>query len=307
MSTRPAVVGGFILGALALGVAAILLFGSVRLFSRTTRVVAFFDEAVAGLDVGAPVTFHGVPIGSVHSISIQFATSAHSVSARIPVILDIHPTQVSWEGKRLTGSVEDVEHLVKAGLRARLELQSLVTGQLYVDLDFRPDTPPELVGAMRRLPEIPTAPSTMGEIRQKLASLPLREVVEGMQSTLASLKTLSDHFDARLDPLVDSVQRTADSATKTFQTADALLDRTSGHLDARANELSQTLIEVRRTAQQANVLLSSLNEITDQRSSLRDNLEATARDLADSASSLSDFAKTVEEHPNAIILGRKGR
>ena len=71
MSARPAVVGAFILGALGLAVAAILFIGGVRLFATTSRVVVFFNESVAGLDVGAPVTFNGVRIGSVQSMAIR--------------------------------------------------------------------------------------------------------------------------------------------------------------------------------------------------------------------------------------------
>ena len=99
MSSRPAVVGGFILGALALGVAGILFFGGTRLFATTSRAVVFFSEPVAGLDVGSPVTFHGARVGSVQHIAIRI--SAGTLTARVPVYLELQPNQVIWEERQV--------------------------------------------------------------------------------------------------------------------------------------------------------------------------------------------------------------
>ncbi len=87
MSSRPAVVGAFILGALALGVAGIVFFGGMRLFATRWRVVVFFSESLAGLDVGSPVTFHGVRIGSVQNMAVVYSTE--TMTARTPVFLEL--------------------------------------------------------------------------------------------------------------------------------------------------------------------------------------------------------------------------
>ena len=319
MSPRPAVVGGFILGALGLGVAAILFFGGVRLFATTARVVVFFNESVAGLDVGAPVTFHGVRIGSVQNIAIQFSTD--TMTAHIPVFLELEPEKITWEGKRLSGNMADYQRLVEAGLRAQLALQSLVTGQLRVDLEFRPGTPAQLVGTIPSVPEIPTVTSELGNLRNQLTNLPLREIADAAQRAFKSFGHLSDHLDARLDPLIDSAQRAADAATRTLQTADkavrevqpevsttlrdldSLIVDAHGQLDARGAELSRTLTTADRAARQAETLLGSLNGLAEPRSSFRGDLEATVRDLAAAASSLRNFAQTVERNPNALLMG----
>lgn len=323
MSARPAVVGGFILGALALGVAAILFFGGVQLFATTRRVVVFFSESVAGLDVGAPVTFHGVRIGSVQSTSVHF--SADTLTARIPVFLEIQPKQITWEGKKLGGTMADYERLVQAGLRAQLALQSIVTGQLRVDLDFRPGTPAQVIGTIKGVPEIPAVPSELGQLRNELTNLPLRELADAAQRTLRSLGRLSDHLDAKLDPLADSVQHTADAAARTLQTTDeavrrvqadastalhdldSLLVDTRRQVDVRGSELSRTLTTSDRAAGQAETLLESLNGLAEPRAPFRGDLEAAARDLAASASSLRSFSETVERNPNALLIGRTSR
>lgn len=322
MTTRPAVVGAFILGAIALCVLGILFFGGTRLFTTTSRAVVFFSNSVAGLDVGAPVTFRGVQIGSVQSINVRF--SVKTMSARIPVYLEIEPKKVVWEGGQLTGSAKEYARLVQAGLRAQLAMQSFVTGQLRVDLDFRPDTPAQLVGATD-VPEIPAIPFDLTQLRNQLTGLPLRELVEAANRTLASLGRLSDHVDAKLDPLADTIQRTADAATQTLQTtdraiqqvqansSDALRDLNSlvvdarGQLDARSGEISRAVAAADRTVNEAEALLSTLNDMTERRSDFRGDLEAAVRDLAASASSLRSFAETIERNPNAVLMGRSSR
>ena len=321
MSARPTIVGGFILGALALGVAAILLFGGMRFFATTTRAVVFFDESVAGLSVGAPVTFHGVQVGSVQSIAIRF--SADTMTARVPVFLELDASRITWEDKQLNAS-GDYERLIKAGLRAQLAQQSIVTGLLRVDLDFRPDKPAVLVGAVPGVPEIPAVPSEFAELRDQITQLSLRELVVTAQRSLVSLERLTEHVDQALTPLAATAHRTADAAVKTLPTTndairqvqgepstslrdlDALLVDARHQLNARGGQLSRTLATAGAATRRAQALLDSLNALTEPNSPVRGDLEAAVRDLAASASSLRNFVKTVERNPNALLVGRGG-
>ncbi len=323
MKPKATIVGAFILGALALGVLAILFFGGTRLFATRSRVVVFFSELVAGLDVGSPVTFRGVRLGSVQSMAIR--ASADTMTARIPVYLELEPNRLTWEGEKLSGSAADYERLVQAGLRAQLALQSFVTGQLRVDLDFRPGTPALLVGTTTDAPEIPAVPSDLSRLRNQLTELPLRELADTAQRAFASLARLSDHLDVTLDPLAQSVHRTADTATQTLQTTDeavrrvqadastalrdldALLVDAHHQVDARGGELSRVLTGADRAVRQAQTLLDSLNGLAEPGSQFRADLEATLRDLAASASSLRNFAETVERNPNTLLMGRTSR
>jgi len=320
MITRPAAVGGFILGAIALGVAAILFFGGLRLFSSTSRAVVFFGESLAGLEVGAPVTFHGVRIGSVKSIAIRM--NVDDMIARIPVFLEFDSDKVSWEGSRSGKSAIDQQRLVAAGLRAQLAVQSLVTGQLRIDLEFRPGTPAQLVGAVVDVPEIPAVPSDLDELRNKLSALPLHELAETAQRAFLSLERLSGHLDAALDPLSESARRSADAATRTLETTDETLRRLQAdisttlrgldaliadarvQLDSRSSELGRTLASVERASRQTETLLTSLNGLVEPRSQARGDLEAALRDLAASANSLRGFARAVERDPSAVLTGR---
>jgi paraquat-inducible protein B len=322
MSNKPAVVGGFILGALALAVVGILLFGGIRLFPDTARAVVFFDESIAGLNVGAPVTLNGVRIGEVKEIGVQLSTD--TLKAQIPVFVEIQRKEIKWEGKELRGKA-DFERLVKAGLRAQLAVESLVTGQLRVDLAFHPNTPFKLVGTMPNVLEIPSIPSMLTQLRNELSQLPLSELAVTAQNALASLGRLSDHLDSQLGPLTQSAQRTLDTATQTLQTTDEavrklqadasialqnlnpLLVDARRHLDERGAELSLALTASDRTLRQAEILLGGLNGLAAPRSPVRTNLEAATRDLAATASSLHNFAQTIERNPDALLLGRSSR
>jgi paraquat-inducible protein B len=324
MKSKATIVGAFILGALGLGVLAILFFGGTHLFASRSQVVVFFSESVAGLDVGAPVTFHGARIGSVQSIAIHF--SPDTMTARIPVVLEIDPSRITWEG-RFGGqnANADYRRLVQAGLRAQLALESLITGKLDVDLYFRPGTAAQLVGRAENLPEIPAVPSDLDRLRAELTNLPLKELAETAQKALASVQRLSDHLDARLDPLASSAQNTLDTATNTLQTAeetihrvqaeasvalhhlDSLLVDAHHQLDDRSGELSRTLVASSRAVHQAEMLLGKLNDVADPRSRFRSDLEAAARDLSATTSALRDFAETIEHNPNALLLGRANR
>lgn len=323
MNARPAMVGSFILGGVGLAVAAILFFGSVHLFVRTAHVVVFFSESVAGLQVGAPVTLHGVRIGMVKDIEIQFST--RNATERIPVFLELEPKQIRWEDEKLTGSNADFERLVQAGLRAQLAQESFVTGQLRVDLDFRPGTPAQLVGTIPEIPEIPTAPSELGQLRNELSSLPLRELADAAQTAFTSLARLTDHVDTKLDPLIDGINRTADAGTRTLDSADAavrelrakastalrdldvLLLDARRQVNGRGDELSRTLTSAERAVRKAETLIESLDAMTEPGSPSRGDVEAAIHDLAASASSLRSFAQTLERNPNAIIMGRASR
>ena len=151
MTARPTVVGAFILGGLGARVSpASCSSAGAGCSPDKRRAVVFFSGSVAGLDVGAPVTFRGVRVGSVQHIAIRI--SAGTLTARVPVYLELEPNQVIWEERQLDSSAAVLEDLIRVGLRAQLSPQSLVTGQLRVDLDFWPDAPAQLVGTIKDLP-----------------------------------------------------------------------------------------------------------------------------------------------------------
>lgn len=136
-------VGAFVIGGLALLVAGIILLGGGRMFSDDIEYVLYFDGSVSGLNIGAPVVFRGVPMGQVTRISLE--ANPRDASVTIPVYIRLDENSIVRAG--VTGELTDnfrqeiLRRLIQRGLRARLQLQSLITGQYRVELDFLPNTP----------------------------------------------------------------------------------------------------------------------------------------------------------------------
>jgi paraquat-inducible protein B len=322
-AARPAIIGSFVLSGLALGVVAILLFGSLSLFSTTERAVVFFPGSIAGLTVGAPVTFRGAQVGTVRRISVRL--DAKDLTARIPVYLDLHPESVSIVNGVLPAGKVGIERMLKAGLKAQLNTSSFVTGQLQVDLDLRPDIEASAMGEDLGVPEIPAIPSQLETLRDQVAGLQLRQLVDTSQRTLASIQRLSDQLNDGIGPIMNNVQKTAEAARDTLRSTTETVrqfqgdaTRTLGDIDqlalegrqqlnARGMEVSRVLEQAGRTAHGVETLSASLNDMVSPRSQTRGDLNAAIRDLAATASSLRDFSHEVERNPSVILTGRTER
>jgi len=162
---NPKLIGAFVIGAVALLVIGVLLLGGSKLLTERRTFVAYFEGSVKGLTVGAPVEFQGVPVGAVTDIQLQFLTA--EMEFRIPVFIQIEPGRMTEVGRQVDVKGQLLKPLIERGLRAQLEMQSIVTGQLIVQLGFYPDTPIRLVGD-GKVPEIPTLPTTMQQVTQNV-------------------------------------------------------------------------------------------------------------------------------------------
>ena len=145
---NPAVIGGFVVGAAALLVVGVLVFGSGKLWKATRPWVSYFPGSVKGLQVGAPVTFRGVKIGQVTSIKAVLNVRDEPLTILTPVYWEYDTDMVETVGisraelNKMAAAGRPVDQLlIKRGLRAQLQLQSFVTGQKFIQIDFHPDTP----------------------------------------------------------------------------------------------------------------------------------------------------------------------
>lgn len=176
-------IGAFVVGAIVLLIMSLVVFGSGKFFRRTNKYVLFFEGSVKGLAVGAPVTFRGVKIGTVKDISLVYDPTTRF--AFIPVIIETEPYRI--KDAPLTRERENVQYLIKTGLRAQLDIQSFLTGQLAVMLDFFPDKPARLLGLIKQYPEIPTVPSPLGELQKNIGDIPFKDIAFNLQESMRSL------------------------------------------------------------------------------------------------------------------------
>lgn len=318
-ANRQTAVGAFVLGGLVLGLAAIVMFGKFNLFNPAIRAAVIFQNSIAGLSVGAPVTFRGVRIGAVDGIGIQYDTKTRI--AYIPVTVTIDPGHAIL-GKRGDSSI-DLQDLVAHGLRAELNVQSFVTGQSEIDLDFDPTSPPILHKDVTQLPEIPTRQSPFQKATEQLSQLPLRQLADDTTATLQSLRGLSEKLNTSLPPVIESLKTTLDKSGQTVDTANQAIKTLQTRLDTtlaaitqvadtgnqqltqRGAELHTLLATTNQSVTQMHGLLGDLKGITSDRAADRANIDATLRDLAAAAASLRGFANDVEHNPQLLLTGRK--
>jgi paraquat-inducible protein B len=309
-SAKPALVGAFVLSGAALLVVALMLFAGTHLFSREHRAVTYFQGSVAGLEVGAPVTFRGVRVGSVTKIGVSI--NMKDLSSRIPVYMELDPSAVRIDNTYDSDGKVVLSRLLAAGLEAQLAMQSLVTGQLRVDLDLQPNDHAMYLGGHQQGDEIPSSPSKLQTLEAEIADLPLKEIATNANNTLESIQRITDQLGPRVGPLLDSLKQTSESAHVTMDAAhtavthiDSLAIDGRQQLAANGDALKGLIASSDRTVHDADALVVSLNDMTAPNSRMRDDLQSTMRDLAASASSLRSFTHEIERNPSNLI--RRGK
>lgn len=320
MEARQTVVGLFVLVGLALALGAVLVFGRLHLLSPVDRAVIYFHGGVGGLAPGAPVTFRGVRVGSVQSVSLH--VNPVDLQASIPVTLVLDPGRVVLDRPASRSERLDLDQLIAAGLRGEMVMQSFVTGQMAVDLDLKPNSGAVFSGHRNTLPEIPAVQSDLERLREQIPKLPIRDLADSTQRTLHAIEHLATTLDTTLPPLIASLQVTADGlhdtgplidqsvlqvrdqALQTLRHYDALSASLRTQLAARGPELQRLIATANQAAGNARQLTATVNALTGDRSEARLNLEASLRDLAAAADSLRGTARDVESDPSLVLRGR---
>ncbi len=322
MSTKvsPTLIGAFVIGAVALIVIAILLLGSGRLFRQTRDFVLYFDNSVNGLRVGAPVKFKGVEVGTVKDIRLQLEKGAEV--NKIPVIIEIDLGKLTLRGAtpQIAVDREAFHKAVVDGFRGQLETESLVTGLLYVALDFFPGTPINFVqqdNVNNKYPEIPTLPTALEQAKgavdrtlNKLEEIDFKRLIDSLTKTSDEVGQL-----VRVNsPTVKSILQSVDQAMP--QLRGAILDFRT--LTATANnnvtnvsaDLHQTLTaahsaieQIAATMKEAETTIISVRATVDPNSPTFYELTKSLREVSMAASSIRLLADSLDRNPQSIILG----
>lgn len=316
--TNPVAIGSFVIGAIVLIVFGVMVFSSSKLFTTTHTLVAVFPGSVKGLQVGNPVQFRGVHIGSVKAIKILFDQKDKKVV--LPVYLEIvsgsmintdfkqrKPIKSSKEWSTL------IEDMVKNGLKAQLEMQSLVTGQMVVAIDFHQDVPGKQMQVDKRYTEIPTVPSAINRMMEQLHKIPLEKLAEKAISVLDSLDGLVNSPDLKkalleaglaaqdarklLVDISTQIQPLSDSAQATLDGISTL----SQNVDREVGPLSKSATNALNEARDA---FKSVDGLIGKNSVTRTELDNTLQELTRAAHSLRILADYLEQHPDALIKGK---
>jgi len=298
---NPTAIGAFVLGALALVVLALVVLGSGRLFEQSYPFVLYFEGNVNGLNVGAPVKFKGVEIGSVISILMRFDQNPEDI--HIPVFIAIDARKMASAGVAPNFEDEAMKAAIARGLRARLESQSLLTGLLFVQLDFHPNTPVHFVGSGDKVQEIPTLPTAIEEAQSALKSaiarldkVDITGLIDEAKGAAASANELLSSDQTR-----DAVA-SLDAALKSFQRLSVTLDTevrpVAQSLQGTSRRADATAAEIEKAAQSVRTLLAP-------DSPLAVRLVQTLEDVSAAAQAIRRLADTLERDPSALVRGRE--
>jgi paraquat-inducible protein B len=243
-------IGVFVLGAIALLVIAVVVLGSGKFFRKTFKGVCFFEGSVGGLGVGAPVVFNGVRIGEVTAVVLRYDTT--DLRTTIPVTIEIDPKQVETVGPRPRGLEKDLKPLIDQGLRARLELQSIVTGKLQVGLGYHPDKPVRFVGNDQKYPEIPTIPSQ--DIAKRIEQLPLEEIAKNVATAVEGISRVVNSPE---------ITKTIQSLSLAAEGANGLIQNLSSQVQPLSTDVQQTLREAQKVLRDIDVDAATLTSSID--------------------------------------------
>jgi paraquat-inducible protein B len=267
--TSKSIIGAFLVGAVGLAVTGVLVFGSGKLLTKKYPFVMYFEGSVKGLNVGSPVVFRGVEVGSVKSIKLR--GNPKDFSVRIPVIVEFEPEKIEM-GEVERDPYKNLPRLVKRGLRAQLETKSFVTQQLQIALDYHPDEKARVIGEDTKYPEIPTIPSTFEKITKTVEDLPLTEMAMKLSASLAGIekvvnspevmetlhelkfavgdaRKLLQNLDSHIEPLMFDIKETVMDAQK-------MVSKVEGQIEPLASNTNYAITAARRAFEQGEKTLS---------------------------------------------------
>lgn len=324
MSRRanPTSIGLFLVGAILVAIAGTAVLAGNTWFRNKTTFVSYFRESVNGLEEGAPVKFQGVPVGTVTKMLIQI--DGRDKTFQVPVEYEINITRLRTERGTYVdlGRLPVLRQQITDGLRAQLQMQSIVTGQLYVELSYRKDAkPPILEPRVTLWPEIPTTPSLMAalgtdagsivgdvvkvlfKVNEMLAAIDMRAINAAVVGSAQSVQRLVDAPELRaalkeVPAMTAQLNRTMARVDTLAATAGAAIDPMAADLKGATKELSATLQSLHKTIDDAHGLLS-----TD--AGLGYRVESVLVNLKDATNALRQLLHALEQNPDMLLRGKK--
>lgn len=324
---NPTLIGAFVLIALALAAAALMLLGQFKFKEKSIRCVAYFSGSMRGLDVGAPVAIRGVTIGRVSGITLEY--DAKSKSVVVPVYMDLQERAHSKAGRKY--DVNDMrrrlEDLIDRGLKAQLQTSSLLTGKLYVELSLRPHQKPSLYGAPQDLLEIPTVSSGLDKITETLEQLPLEEILQKMAKAIETfnqtigkdgagetiqrmtrsaerMESILANVDKTLPAALEEARRAAAGFGVTMREAQTLLRDAQKQLNPAGRDLRRTLAGLQSSTNKLDRSLNNLERMTAKDSDLNYQLRDALREVDRAAASARELLNYLRRNPNAVLFGK---
>ena len=328
---NPVVIGAFVVSALAVLIIALTAFGAAKFFEKTESAICYFRDSVNGLEVGAPVKYKGVTIGKVNNILI-FQAPQNPRKSLIAAKLSLDTTTIrkrSMGGEKPKDPKEQMQKQIEDGLRAKLKFQSVVTGMLYVELDYLEENKPyrlhKIINDDENAIEIPVEESGISDTIKMMEDT-LKEVAQidfkGISQNLNSLLKNSSDKIAQLD-----VKAINQNLVQTLENANAILEQAKNEnlagelkeavaqaksaLEASQGAISGLSADAQKTMQKANAVMDSAgkfmenaNAIVSPNSPFLYDISIFLKNISSAANSIKALADFLDRNPNALLTGR---
>jgi paraquat-inducible protein B len=304
MSTRanPTVIGAFVVGAVALLLVALVVWGGTGLFRKKLDYVLFFDAAVTGLNKGAPVLARGVKVGEVTDVQLRWGQQGV-----VGVYVTLEPDAL--KGIAEGGPRQAVERAVKDdGLRAQLRMQSFVTGVLYVAIDRRPDTPIVLHGLDPHVEELPTIPTDLEvwtakleRFAEKIEKIPLNQIGETAGVILQDVRRIVESKETQ--DLIRNGNAAIVDARKLVRRLDAQIDPLIAQLKGTLARVDPVATEAEATLKTAHGAIADVRPVIENMRRLSAQLDAQADPLLTSIRNTSDTARATLDRAQVTLGG----
>jgi paraquat-inducible protein B len=271
-------------------------------YTNKIRFVMYFEDSVRGLGIGAPVEFKGIKVGSVVDVRLDY--DERNSTFRIPVVVEIEPERVADRGQLMKRSPRDAfQTLVKHGLRARLQVGSLLTGQLYVDLDMQPKAPMRLAGVNRSEPELPTvrsagieqAVASVSGIVTKLERIDFAAIATELHGTLKGTNTLIN------EPALQSSLADLSASLASLRNILRVLDRRAEPI---TENLEQALLSARESLDKAKATMALVDGVIAPEAPMHHHALRLTQELTSTTRSLRHLIDMLERNPQALLLGK---
>ncbi|OQX39645.1 MAG: hypothetical protein B0D88_09225, partial [Candidatus Sedimenticola endophacoides] len=272
----------------------------------TIPYLVYFDDTVRGLSVNAPVEFRGIRVGTVQDIRLE--KDADRGDVRIPVLLGMEPERLIIDGMQ-NGAEESpekvhelVKKLVSKGLRARLQTGNLLTGQLFVELDFHTELPPGQLSESKGYPVLPTTPSALSSIMRninsllvKLERLPIDEIGRHIEQAARGADTLIN--DPALGAALGQLQQVTEQSNQLLTT----LNRQTGPL---LGDMTKLTANAKILIEKSTTVMESVHNLTSHDGIVGRELLTTLEELSGAARAIRVMAEYLERHPEALLQGK---
>ncbi|MBW1841916.1 MAG: MCE family protein [Deltaproteobacteria bacterium] len=270
-------------------------------FIKKITFILFFDGSVRGLNVGAPVEFKGIKVGSVTDIRLEFDN--RDASFRIPVLIEIEPERVIARGDDKDASPYQIlKNLVDRGLRAQLQTGSLLTGQLFIELDMHPETPIHLVKSEVPYPELPTIPAELEQMttsfKNILAGLEKVDMEQIGAELLASLQGANKLIN---NPALQASAKDLEESLIAFKSIMQKIDR---RIEPITVNLEKAIASGHQALEKTQATMGLIDEILEPGSPFQYRLIELSEELAEMARSIRILVDLLERNPNALIFGK---